>query len=93
VNVKGKYNVLLGHDWIHANGCIPSTLHQCVIQWIGDNVEIVKADDSDCVALAESQGDLQDGEVRCLTGSDLMDYDYISMGKDEFVPVNVSRWL
>jgi hypothetical protein len=32
VNVKGHYNVLLGRDWIHANGCIPSMLHQCVTQ-------------------------------------------------------------
>jgi hypothetical protein len=31
VNVKGKYNALLGWDWIHANGCVPSTLHQCLI--------------------------------------------------------------
>jgi hypothetical protein len=35
VNVKGKYNALLGRDWIHANGCVPSTLHQCLIQWVG----------------------------------------------------------
>jgi hypothetical protein len=34
VDVKGRYNVLLGLDWIHANECVPSTLHQCVIQWI-----------------------------------------------------------
>jgi hypothetical protein len=38
VDVKRRYNVLLGRDWIHANGCVPSTLHQCVIQWIGDEV-------------------------------------------------------
>jgi hypothetical protein len=31
VNTRGKYNVLLGRDWIHANGCMPSTLHPCVI--------------------------------------------------------------
>jgi hypothetical protein len=31
VGITGKYNVLLGHDWIHANGCVPSTLHQCVV--------------------------------------------------------------
>jgi hypothetical protein len=30
VDVKGCYNVLLGRDWIHANECVPSTLHQCV---------------------------------------------------------------
>jgi hypothetical protein len=27
VDVKGRYNVLLGWDWIHANSCVPSTLH------------------------------------------------------------------
>jgi hypothetical protein len=31
VNIKGKYNILLGQDWIHANGCVPSTLHQCIV--------------------------------------------------------------
>jgi hypothetical protein len=41
VDVKGRYNVLLGRDWIHANGCVPSTVHQCVIQWVGDEVEVV----------------------------------------------------
>jgi hypothetical protein len=42
VNVKGKYNVLLGHNWIHANGCVPSMLHQCVIQWVGNEVEVIR---------------------------------------------------
>jgi hypothetical protein len=31
VDVKGKYNILARCDWIHANGCVPSTLHQFVI--------------------------------------------------------------
>jgi hypothetical protein len=46
VNSKGSYTVLLGRDWIHANCCIPSTMHQCLIQWDGDEVEVVHADDS-----------------------------------------------
>jgi hypothetical protein len=54
VDVKGRYNVLLGRDWIHANGCVPSTLHQCVIQWVGDSVEIMEADESEFVAMNES---------------------------------------
>jgi hypothetical protein len=84
VDVKGKYNILLGRDWIHANGCVPSTLHQCVVQWVGDEV-----DDSACVALAESQEYLQEGEVKCLTGRDLSDYDFVSIGHNGFVPINV----
>jgi hypothetical protein len=46
VNSKSTYNVLLGRDWIHTNYCIPSTMHQCLIQWDGDEVEVVQADDS-----------------------------------------------
>jgi hypothetical protein len=46
VNSKGSYTVLLGRDWIHANCCIPSTMHQCLIQWDGDEVEVVHADNS-----------------------------------------------
>ena len=32
INGKCSYNLLLGRDWIHANCCIPSTMHQCLIQ-------------------------------------------------------------
>jgi hypothetical protein len=31
IDGKGSYSLLLGHDWIHANCCIPSTMHQCLI--------------------------------------------------------------
>jgi len=27
IREKGAYNLLLGRDWIHANYCIPSTMH------------------------------------------------------------------
>jgi len=27
ISGKGAYNLLLGRDWIHANCCIPSTMH------------------------------------------------------------------
>jgi hypothetical protein len=37
VDVKGHYNVLLGRNWIHMNECVPSTLHQCVIQWVSES--------------------------------------------------------
>jgi hypothetical protein len=56
-------------------------------------VEIVKVDESVYVALAESQEGLQDGEVECLTGRDLSEYDYISIGKKAFVLVNVKLAL
>jgi hypothetical protein len=46
VSSKSTYTVLLRRDWIHANCCIPSMMHQCLIQWDGDEVEVVHADDS-----------------------------------------------
>jgi hypothetical protein len=54
VDIKGRYNVLLGRDWIHANECILSTMHQCVFQWVGNEVEVVKADEDVCIAMVES---------------------------------------
>jgi hypothetical protein len=82
VDVRGKCNALLGRDWIHANGCVPSTLHQCIIQWVSDEIEVVGANDTASVALAEACEDWQEGEVRCLSGRDLADFDYASVGKD-----------
>ena len=52
VGSKGAYSVLLGRDWIHANCCIPSTLHQCLIQWDGDEVEVIPTDDTVDISLA-----------------------------------------
>jgi len=31
ISGKGACNLLLGRDWIHANCCIPSTMHQCLV--------------------------------------------------------------
>jgi hypothetical protein len=76
-------------DWIHTNECVPSTLHQCVIQWIGDEVVVVQADEEVCVAMAESQVDILGGKMECLSRKDLTGYDYISVSKDGFVPINV----
>jgi hypothetical protein len=45
------------------------------------------------VAIAEAQEGLQDGEVKCLTRQDLSEYDYVSVAKCGFVPVNVKPTL
>jgi hypothetical protein len=57
VEVQGNYSVILGHDWIHANRCVPSTLHQFLIQWIDDEIEVVHADVSAYIALANAIAD------------------------------------
>ena len=50
---KGSYSLLLGHDWIHANCCVPSTMHQCFIQQHADDVELVHADDYVSIATVD----------------------------------------
>jgi hypothetical protein len=39
---KGAYSLLLGRDWIHANCCIPSTMHQQLVQWIDDDIQMIQ---------------------------------------------------
>ena len=52
-NRQAAYTTLLGRDWIHANCCIPSTMHQCLIEWDGDEVEMVPANNSHEVSLVD----------------------------------------
>ena len=52
INGKGSYSLLLGRDWIHANYYVPLTMHQCLIQWHGDDVELVYADESMSITTA-----------------------------------------
>jgi hypothetical protein len=64
ISSKSTYTVMLEKDWIHANCCIPSTMHQCLIQWDGDEVEVVHADDSIEISLAAmSIWDAKDQEL------------------------------
>jgi hypothetical protein len=42
-----------------------------------------------CIAVAESQVNIPSGKMECLSSKDLMGYDYISIGKDGFIPVSV----
>ena len=53
IDGKRPYNLLFGRDWIHANYCVPSTMHQCLIQWHGDDVELVRTDESVSIATAD----------------------------------------
>jgi hypothetical protein len=60
-----------------------------VIQWVDDVVEVIQADEVVCIAVTESQVNIQGGKMKCLTGRDLSGYDYVSVGKDGFVPISV----
>jgi hypothetical protein len=64
---RRSYNLLLGRDWIHANCCIPSIMHQRIIQWIGDSVEVVQGETSLTVAATEAQGWTYN-QLSCISG-------------------------
>jgi hypothetical protein len=89
VEVQGNYSVILDRDWIHTNHCISSTLHQFLIQWIDDEIEVVHADASAYIALADATPDWQHESAQCLSGKDLTCYNFLSISKEGFVPVSV----
>jgi hypothetical protein len=57
IEVQGNYSVILGRNWVHANCCVPSTLHQFLIQWIDDKIKVVHADMLAYIALADTTTD------------------------------------
>jgi hypothetical protein len=57
VEVQCNYIIILGHDWIHVNRCIPSTSHQFLIQWINDEVKVIHVDALTYIALADVTDD------------------------------------
>jgi hypothetical protein len=89
IEVQGNYSIILGRDWIHTNRCIPSTLHQFLIQWINDEIEMIHVDMSAYIAHADAATDWQHGGAQCLSGRDLTGYDFLSVSKESFVPVFV----
>jgi hypothetical protein len=45
------------------------------------------------IAVAESQVDVQDGQMRCSTGRDLVEYDYVSVGKEGFITISMKPMI
>ena len=83
--VQGNFSLILGRDWIHVNQCVPSTLHQFLIQWMGDEVEIVPGDTTFFIAIADSNSVGANDNIKCLSSLDLSDYELISCTKEGFV--------
>jgi hypothetical protein len=57
IEVQGNYSVILGRNWVRTNCCVPSTLHQFLIQWIDDKIKMVHADMLAYIALADTTTD------------------------------------
>jgi hypothetical protein len=84
---QGNFSLILVRDWIHANQCVPSSLHQFLIQWVGDEVEIFHGDMSACVAVADSSTMDNHENLKCLTGLDLSNLKLIDSTKYDFATV------
>jgi hypothetical protein len=83
INGKGAYNLLLGRDCIHANCCVPSTMHQCLVQWVGDKIEVVPGDSSYIIASAES--DTYE-RTRCISG-EAWEKEFLRVANYEIPPI------
>jgi hypothetical protein len=53
-DVERNYSLILGRDWILANQCVHSTLHQMLLQWVDDDIEQVHVDASTCIVVADA---------------------------------------
>jgi hypothetical protein len=85
IDAKGSYSILLGRDWIRANCCVPSTMHQSLIQWIGDTVEVVPGDSSVSVAYVSPDEWNFEG-VECFSGK-IHEGDIIKVFDDDQQPI------
>jgi hypothetical protein len=64
-------------------------MYQHLIQWVDDEVEIVHADDSAFIALAEAPVHWHHPNATRLSGRDLSEFDFLSATRDGFVPVSL----
>jgi hypothetical protein len=84
---QGNFSLILGRDWIHTNQCVPSTLHQFLIQWVGDEVEVVHSDTSACVVVTDSSTMDNHENLKSLTGFDLSNLRIVDSTKDGLATV------
>jgi hypothetical protein len=82
---QGNFSLILGRDWIHANKHVPSTLHQMLMQWVDDEVEVVHGHNFDCVAVAYGHSVGVHDDVKCLSGLDLSNYEFVSCSNNGFI--------
>jgi len=72
--VQCSYNLIHGHDWIHANQCVHSILHQYIIKLVGDDIEIVHVDSSACVATIDAPSPRRNDGIGFLSSHDHDDF-------------------
>jgi hypothetical protein len=56
-----------------------------LIKWVDDEVEVVHADNSACVAVADSHSIVVHVDVKCLSDLDLSNYEFVSCSNNGFI--------
>ena len=78
-----------GRDLIHANRCVPSSLHQFLIQWVGDAIEVVHSDSSADVATTDAPMLEGYDAIAYLSGTYLSSYEFISVTNLGFILISL----
>jgi hypothetical protein len=85
--VEGNYSIILGTDWIHTNQCVPSTVHQILLQWVGNEVETTHADATACIVVGDVPILWTYETAKSLTEVNFLDYQFISVCREGFTPI------
>jgi hypothetical protein len=63
-----------------------------LIQCVDDEVEVVHGDNSTSVAVADSHSIGVHDDVKCLSGLDLSDYEFVSCSNNCFIPAVIKSF-
>ncbi|WMV59157.1 hypothetical protein MTR67_052542 [Solanum verrucosum] len=93
-NAKTSYNLLLGRPWVHENGVVPSTLHQCM-KYMKDG-EVVKID-ADINPFTETESYFADAKFNLDSRKSNMEKDaaadsiYLEDSKVQWAAIKISK--
>ena len=64
-------------------------MHQFLVQWVDDEVEVIHMDNSACVALTDASVDWNHPDVTCLTGRGLSQFVFLSATRNGFISISL----
>jgi hypothetical protein len=84
IDGKGSYILLLGRDWIHTC-CVLSMMHQCLIQWQGDDIVVLSSNTIISIASPDAPSWEFEG-VKCLSGK-FWEGEFLQMSDQGLKPI------
>jgi hypothetical protein len=70
--VQGSYTLIHGHNCLHANQRVPSSLYQFLVYWVGVDATIIHVDSLVCVVMANAPSLRGHDGIACLSSHDLL---------------------